>query len=177
MNRQTRQKFQQQPDVFIDDGIGEAYVLTTRDEINDLRSAAGVRPFGKLEGGYVAMFQSLQIAMAIDDNLTGDDRRVFQFLTGIVDDMNWMRVVQKDVAARLGMQPPHVNRAIKNLVGAGYILEGPPAGNCKTYRLNPHMGWKGPALKHKPAKNAAPVPTGKVVDINKRRREKQLSLL
>ncbi len=155
-----RKQFESQPDVYVDDGAGEAYALLPKSEVDALRSQAGIRPFGKLEGGFIAMFQALQCTMARDNELTGDDRRVFQELSGRVDDENWLRVVQKDIAEVLEMHKQHVSRAIINLVNKGYILEGPKVGNCKTYRLNPHVGWKGSALKHKPAKKGIEAPTG-----------------
>ena len=41
------------------------------------------------------------------------------------------------------MKPSNVSRAVKGLINRSIIIEGPHAGLAKTYRLNPHMAYRG----------------------------------
>lgn len=143
----------------------EMMAVIPQHELDELKSRAGLRPHGRLEGGYVAMFQEISLAMGCDKRLTGEDRAVFQVLLGQVQTDNWIHVSQKAIADLMGLKKQHVSRAIIHLVELGYIIEGPKLGRAKTYKLNPHVGWKGSALKHKPAKQGIKKP-GKVVDLS-----------
>lgn len=108
------------------------------------------RPRNGFSDGWVAMSQSavLQIAKS---NLGQDALRVFLALSAHLDFNNLIQICQADVANTLGMQRQNVQRAIKKLLAAEIILEGPRIGKHRSYRLNPGYGWKGSARAHREA--------------------------
>lgn len=105
------------------------------------------KPRNGFSDGWVAMSQSavLQIAQS---NLGQDALRVFLALSAHLDFNNLIQVCQSDVAKTLNMKQPNVHRAIRRLVDAEIILEGPKIGKHRSYRLNPYFGWKGSAKAH-----------------------------
>jgi hypothetical protein len=148
----------------VNPSTGETMAVLPQHDLDELRSRAGLRPYGRLEGGYVAMFQEISVAMGCDKRLTGEDRAVFQVLLGQVKADNFIYVSQVELAKLMQMQKQHVSRAIIHLVQLEYLIEGPRLGRSKIYKLNPHVGWKGPALNHKPAKKGVKAPS-KVIDM------------
>lgn len=147
----------------VDTTTGETFAVLPAHELDTLRAQAGIRHQDKLAGGYVAMFQEISVAMGCDKRLTGEDRAVFQVLLGNVRADNYIHVSQAALAAQMQMQKQHVSRAIIHLVELGYLEEGPKLGRSKTYKLNPHVGWKGKAINHKLAMKQAKRPVGNVV--------------
>jgi biotin operon repressor len=90
-----------------------------------------------------------QDALDILGGFTNDPRmKVFFALLKRLDYENLIVASQAEIARELDMQRTHVNRAIKQLVKIGAILEGPKVGTSRTYRLNPKFGWKGTARNH-----------------------------
>lgn len=75
--------------------------------------------------------------------LSGEQYSVLFVLFNKLDFSNYLRVSRADIAEALQMQPVHVSRAMKVLKEKGIIVEGPPAGKFKTYRLNPYIAHKG----------------------------------
>ena len=123
-------------------------------EILDYSLVAVARrvPNGFAEG-WLAMSQGA-LDMLASSNLRGDDLRVLLALLGRLDFENLIQLEQADIADRLGMHRPHVNRSIKRLVALGCLLEGPKIGRSRTYRLNPNYGWKGSGKEHQKALRA-----------------------
>lgn len=111
------------------------------------------KPRNGFSDGWVAMSQSavLQIAQS---NLGQDALRVFLALSAHLDFNNLIQVCQSDISKTLNMRQPNVHRAIKKLVKAEIILEGPRIGKHRSYRLNPYFGWKGSAKAHHEALQA-----------------------
>lgn len=106
--------------------------------------------------GWVAMAQNALEYLAENRKILGEEGfAVFGKLMGRMDTENYIQINQTELSKELDMQRPNVNRAIKKLMSISIILEGPKVGRCRTYRLNPHMGWKGPSKgHHKALKNA-----------------------
>jgi hypothetical protein len=100
--------------------------------------------------GWVAMAQCALEMLAASD-LRGDDLRVLLLLLGRLDFENLIQLEQSEIAIKMGMQRPHVNRSMKRLKDLGCILEGPKIGRSRTYRLNPSYGWKGSGKSHQKA--------------------------
>ena len=97
----------------------------------------------RLGGHWVATFQEGLAWMAKQENMTGEQWRVFAYLVSRLDFDNFLKVPQKDIAEDLKMQKSHVSRAIKGLVELDIITVGPMAGHSKTYRLNPRIAHRG----------------------------------
>lgn len=95
---------------------------------------------------HITMNQDTMITMAND--LNHEQFRVMFVLLADLDYENYIQIAQVDIAEALGMQRPHVSRAIKNLVLKGILIEGRKVGRSKTYRLNPNYGWKGTITNH-----------------------------
>ena len=103
--------------------------------------------------GWVAMAQDpLDYINDVHGKFLGTEGlRVFLKLVRVMDTENYIQVNQVEIGKALDMQRTHVNRAIKKLISISVILEGPKVGRCRSYRLNPHVGWKGSAGNHKEA--------------------------
>jgi predicted transcriptional regulator len=78
-----------------------------------------------------------------------EDYRVLFALLERLDFENFINASQADIANELEMHRSSVNQAIKRLIAAEAILEGPKVGINRTYRLNPNFGWKGSVGNHK----------------------------
>lgn len=96
-----------------------------------------------LGANWVATFQSGLEWLSMQENMTGEQWRVFAFLMSKLDFDNYLRVPQRDICERLNMKKPNVSRAIKALIDFDVIIPGPMAGRYKTYRLNPRIGMRG----------------------------------
>jgi len=86
--------------------------------------------------------------VALNEDLSGEDLRVFLVLAGQVDFENLLVVNQADLARKMGWKRQNVQRAIKRLIKVGVLLEGPKIGLSRSYRFNPEFGWKGTARNH-----------------------------
>ena len=101
--------------------------------------------------GWYAMSQNgtaLLLEYLLTKKLGMSDMQVLFALLKFLDFENLIQVPQSELAEELGMKKPNVNRAIKKLIELELILEGPKIGRSRSYRLNPHFGWKGSAKKH-----------------------------
>ena len=92
--------------------------------------------------GWIALYQNPAGWLA-QQRLTGEQYSVLFALFNRLDFENYLRVSRQDLADFLNMQPVNVSRAIKKLKELEIIIEGPPAGKFKTYRLNPYIAHKG----------------------------------
>lgn len=102
------------------------------------------------EKGWLAMAQDALMYLA-EEVRSVEDYRVLMALMAKLDFENLIQVPQVELAVKLKMKRPNINRSMKRLVELGVILEGPKIGRSKTYRLNPNIGWKGSAKNHRQA--------------------------
>lgn len=77
-----------------------------------------------------------------------EDFRVLMALLEKLDFENLIHCNQAEIARDLDMAREQVNRAIKRLVEAEVVIEGPRVGVNRTYRLSPRFAWKGAAKHH-----------------------------
>ena len=96
---------------------------------------------------WLAMAQSAALIFAKSDLGLGELRVLFMLLAKL-DFENLLVLNQSEIARELGMQRQNVQRAIKRLMEMGALLEGPKAGQSRSYQLNPSFGWKGSARNH-----------------------------
>ena len=99
-------------------------------------------------GGWMAFYQE-SLANIAKMGLTGEQHNVFLSMLSKLDFENYIRISQEDLAKELNIRQPQVARAIKKLLEKDIILQGPRAGLCKTYILNPNVGIKGRQKKNK----------------------------
>ena len=92
--------------------------------------------------GWIALYQNPSIWLAQQD-LTGEQFKVMHVLFGKLDFDNYLRISRQDIADIIGIKPVSVSRAMKKLKDLEIIIEGPPAGKFKTYRINPYIAHKG----------------------------------
>ena len=103
----------------------------------------------KIQGWFMGMQQGF-IALAKDKDMTGETRRVLDFMMGTMDFENFVALEQSKIAEELDMQVSNVSRSIKKILGKGIITIGPRIGKVKTYKMNLQYAWKGTALnRHK----------------------------
>ena len=116
------------------------YIMVT-DENGDIK---GCFPLKKksLGKGWIALYQNPSIWLAQQD-LTGEQFKVLHVLFGKLDFDNYLRISRQEIADIIDIQPVSVSRAMKKLKELEIIIEGPPAGKFKTYRLNPYIAHKG----------------------------------
>lgn len=98
------------------------------------------------KGGWNAM--SIQGWAIIKQFKKVTDVRVFAALMEQLDFDNMILVNQTKIAKDLEIERPNVTSAIKNLIEAGIIEQGPKHGVSCSYRLRPEIGWKGSAQSH-----------------------------
>ena len=116
------------------------YIMVT-DETGNIKGCFPLKP-KNLGKGWIALYQNPSIWIA-QQRLTGEQYSVMHVLFGKLDFDNYLRIGLKDIAELLDMQVTHVSRAMKKLKELEIIIEGPPAGKFKTYRLNPYIAHKG----------------------------------
>ena len=105
-------------------------------------------------GGFFVGFQEAFTHLA-KLPLSGESRRVLEYLFGVLDFENYIRVSHGDIAADLGTARPSVSRAIAQLVANGVLIPGPAGrGQKATYRLDPNLGWRGREASRKRALRA-----------------------
>lgn len=92
---------------------------------------------------WVATFQDGLAWMAKQENMTGEQWRVFAYLVSRLDFDNFLKIAQKDIAEELKMNVKAVSRAMRGLRELDIITVGPMAGHSKTYRLNPRIAHRG----------------------------------
>ena len=116
------------------------YYVTTDDEGNIM----GYFPLKQKSLGkdWFAMYQNPALWLAQQD-MTGEQYKVLFVLFNKLDFDNYLRLSLKEIAELLKMQITNVSRAMKVLKEKSIIVEGPPAGKFKTYRLNPYIAHKG----------------------------------
>ena len=116
------------------------YIMLT-DEDGNIK---GCFPLKKksLGKGWIALYQNPAGWLA-QQRLTGEQYSVLFALFNRLDFDNYLRISRQDIADFLNMQPVNVSRAMKKLKELEIIIEGPPAGKFKTYRLNPYIAHTG----------------------------------
>ena len=120
----------------------ESEVVAIIDEDRKIAGYLKMRRKNHLGKGWVAMYQD-GLAWMAEQDLTGEQLRVFMCMTASLDFDNYLAVKQEDIANKLNIPQPHVSRAVRKLKELDILIEGPMAGRCKTYRLNPYIGHKG----------------------------------
>lgn len=112
---------------------------------------------GFQDGGWAAMAQPAMkfIPTHYRKELGLEGLSVFMVLCSEMSTENFIQVNQSELGKELDMHRQSVQKAIKKLLNLKILIEGPKVGRCRTYRLNPHVGWKGSAANHKKALKSA----------------------
>ena len=98
----------------------------------------------KIKDSFIMMFQEKLQELAAENVLTVEGWRVLVMIVGKVDFENFIHIKQVQIAQALGMKPPNVSKAFKQLTDLK-IIEKITQDNINGYRLNYEMGWKGKA--------------------------------
>lgn len=114
------------------------------------------RTNGFQHGGWVAMDQTKQQALAVNKRITLEAHRVLAVMIGACAWDNWVPINQAATARNMGMQRSNFARALRILIEEGYVEKGPGAdcGMRPHFRLSPEYTWKGSAKSHRDALNA-----------------------
>ena len=131
------------------------FLLTDKfiDKVNDKRYYVKIDDDGNIKGyfplkekklgkDWLALYQDPSLWLG-QLRLTGEQYSVLFALFNKLDFDNFLRVSLKEIAEALKLKIANVSRAMKVLKEKDIIIEGPPAGKFKTYRLNPYIGYKG----------------------------------
>ena len=117
------------------------YIMVTDEETGQIKGCYPLKS-KNLGTGWIALYQNQSIWLA-QQNLTGEQLKVMLVLFGKLDFDNYLRIGRRDIANIIGIKPVSVSRAMKKLKDLEIIIEGPPAGKFKTYRINPYIAHKG----------------------------------
>jgi hypothetical protein len=117
------------------------YIMVMDEETGNIKGCFPLKP-KSLGKGWIALYQNPSLWLAQQD-LTGEQYKVMFVLFNKLDFDNYLRIGLKEIAGLLNMQITNVSRAMKKLKELEIIVEGPPAGKFKTYRLNPYIAHKG----------------------------------
>ena len=98
-------------------------------------------------------------------------RRVFDYvLTHIETNTGIVTLTREELAAKVGVRPEHVSRAMKRLEDIGAVVRervkvpGMRGPGKAQYRLNPHVGWNGRLDRRKVAAEQVEMPGLTVVE-------------
>lgn len=117
------------------------YIMVTDEKTGQIKGCFPLKS-KNLGMGWIALYQNPSIWLAQQD-LTGEQFKVLHVLFGKLDFENYLRIGLKEISEIIGIQIANVSRAMKKLKELEIIIEGPPAGKFKTYRLNPYIAHKG----------------------------------
>ena len=117
------------------------YIMVTDEESGQIKGCFPLKS-KNLGTGWIALYQNPSLWLAQQD-LTGEQYKVMLVLFNKLDFNNYLRIALKEISELLNMQVANVSRAMKKLKELEIIIEGPPAGKFKTYRLNPFIAHKG----------------------------------
>ena len=119
----------------------EKHYYVTTDEEGNIK---GYFPLKEKSLGkdWFAMYQNSALWLA-QQKMTGEQSSVLWYLFSQLDFDNYLRVTRKEIAETCKINPVNVSKAMKVLKEKSIIVEGPPAGKFKTYRLNPYIAHKG----------------------------------
>ena len=117
------------------------YIMIIDEETTEVKGCFPLKKKG-LGTGWLALYQNPSIWLAQQD-LTGEQLKVLLVLFGKLDFENYLRIGLKEISDIIGIQITNVSRAMKKLKDLEIVVEGPPAGKFKTYRLNPYIAHKG----------------------------------
>ena len=117
------------------------YIMVTDEESGQIKGCFPLKS-KNLGKGWIALYQNSSLWLAQQD-LTGEQYKVMLVLFNKLDFNNYLRIALKEISELLNMQVANVSRAMKKLKKLEIIIEGPPAGKFKTYRLNPFIAHKG----------------------------------
>lgn len=123
-------------------------VTQTDQETGEVVQLVAMKPFHAphpfRKEGFVQMSQAAMLELA-QKPVSGESMRVLMALCAVLDFENYIQLSQTDLAKLIGMQQPHVNRAMNELAERGIIIKGMKVGRTLTYRLSPTFGFKGKA--------------------------------
>ena len=117
------------------------YIMITDEQSGQIKGCFPLKS-KNLGKGWIAVYQDPAGWLA-QQRLSGEQYSVLFALFNRLDFDNYLRISRQEIADFLSMQPTHVSRAMKKLKELNIIVEGPPAGKFKTYRLNPYIAHKG----------------------------------
>ena len=120
---------------------GKRYIMVTDEETGQIKGCFPLKS-KNLGTGWIAVYQNPAGWLA-QQRLTGEQYSVLFALFNRLDFENFLRISRQEIADFLSMQPVSVSRAMKKLKDLEIIIEGPPAGKFKTYRINPYIAHKG----------------------------------
>ena len=120
---------------------GKRYIMVTDEETGQIKGCFPLKS-KNLGTGWVALYQNPSLWLAQQD-LTGEQFKVMHVLFGKLDFDNYLRIGLKEISNITGIHLVNVSKAMKKLKDLEIIIEGPPAGKFKTYRINPYIAHKG----------------------------------
>lgn len=120
----------------------EREIIAILGEGDEVQGYINKRRENRLGAHWVATFQD-GLGWMAEQNMTGEQWRVFAYLVSKLDFDNYLKVQQKDICEKLKLNKSNVSKAIKKLVEIDVIAVGPLAGRSRTYRLNPRIAHRG----------------------------------
>lgn len=114
-------------------------VFDENDEIKAFRPLDNRKSLGKR---WAAVFQD-GVEWLAQQDVTGQQLKVFLFLLARLDFDNWLRIKHHEICDSLGINKYQASKSLKRLLDLDVIAKGPMAGKYNTYRLNPRIAHRG----------------------------------
>lgn len=106
---------------------------------------------GALRGEWIKAMSNAVEAIGLENELTDGDVRVFVVLMGRAMWDNYVVINVAELARDMGRDRSSLHHALGRLVEHGYLIKGPKVGRSPSYRLSPHVAWKGNPAGHRKA--------------------------
>ncbi len=117
------------------------YADTVTGEMFDLLVTQVPRPTHRQFGVFTMITN--QVVDRASDALSDSDFKLLIRLATRMDDRNYLFLDLTTLAVEIKRTREYTSRAIARLVDHGMIHRGPKVGRSWTYRLDPHLGWRG----------------------------------
>lgn len=114
---------------------------------------------GFVEGWAAVALNPAKVIAQHKRELGEDGLALAWVLVSSLDYENFISLRQTEIAKVLGMHKQNVGRAMQKLIDLNMVIPGPKVGRTRTFRLNPHFGWRGSAKSHHDALRETTGPT------------------
>ena len=106
-----------------------------------------VVPTQKLKSNHIRTFQDGLMELILDNDLSGDDLRVFLGILANLEFENRFTMSLTDLAKKLGMYRQNLSRSVNKLQKKGYLVKEGSQGKINYYMVDPRIAFKSRVSK------------------------------
>ena len=101
-----------------------------------------VVPTRKLKSDHIRTFQDGLMELILDNDLSGDDLRVFLGILANLEFENRFTMSLTELAKKLGMYRQNLSRCVSKLNRKGYLVKEGGQGKVNYYMVDPKIAFK-----------------------------------